>query len=83
MAKILFGRKRKLPETVENLVQNFYLCISECKERLDEILALVPNSWNLDTEDLRQRILDNVFTEDWNETCINNFRMFIQSFIVN
>lgn len=83
LAKILFGRKRKLPETVENLVQNFYLCISECRERLDEILALVPDSWNLNTEDLRQRILDNVFTEGWNETCINNFRMFIQSFIVN
>ncbi|WP_293887351.1 MULTISPECIES: HipA family kinase [unclassified Sphingobacterium] len=83
LAKILFGGKRKLPEIVENLVQNFYLCISECKERLDEILALVPESWNLNTEYLRQRILDNIFTEDWNETCINNFRIFIQSFIVN
>lgn len=82
MAKILFGGKRKLPEMVESLVQNFYLCTSECRERLDGILALVPDSWGLNKEDLRRKILDNLFTEDWNETCVNNFRMLIQSFVV-
>lgn len=83
LAKILFGKRRKFFETIDNLVEFFYICIKLCEDELDNILALVPDSWNLDLEDLKAKIIRNLFTEDWNANCINNFKSFTQSFIVN
>ena len=68
---------------MENLVKNFYLCVEECKQRLDEILKLVPNSWNIDIEQIRTRIVHNLFADQWLMQCEANFREFVQSFIIN
>jgi len=83
LAKILFGKNKKLNEIVDNLVENFYLCSIECENRLDEILSLVPESWNINIEQIRQRIIDNLFTVEWKVQCETNFREFVQSFILN
>ncbi|WP_313375788.1 HipA family kinase [Chishuiella sp.] len=83
LAKILFGKNKKINEIVDNLVENFYLCTIECENKLDEILSLVPESWNINIEQIRQRIIDNLFTDEWKGQCETNFREFVQSFILN
>lgn len=83
LAKILFGRKRNLNEAIDNLMENFYLCTQECENKLDEILSLVPESWDIDINQIRQRIIDNLFTATWKKQCESNFREFVQSFILN
>lgn len=83
LAKILFGKNRKLTQIVDNLVENFYLCTEECQNKLDEILDLVPESWTIDREQIRQRIIKNLFSDEWKSQCVVNFREFVQSFIVN
>lgn len=83
LAKILFGKSRKLTETVNNVIENFYLCTEKCQNNLDEILDLVPDSWNINKEQIRDRIINNLFSKEWKAQCEANFRAFVQSFIIN
>lgn len=83
IAKILFGKNRKLTDIVNNLVEMFYICTKECEDKLEEKLCLVPDSWNIDKDLIRERIIVNLFSKDWKAQCETNFRQFVQSFIVN
>lgn len=83
LAKILFGRKKNLSKMVDIMIENFYLCTDECERGLDDILSLVPESWNIDINQIRQKIIDNLFTNTWKNQCESKFREFVQSFILN
>jgi hypothetical protein len=83
LAKILFGKNKKLTDIVNNLVEKFYLCTENCQNKLDEILDLVPESWNINKEQIRDRIIQNLFSDEWKLQCETNFRGFVQSFIRN
>lgn len=83
LAKLLFGRDKNLIAIVDNLIESFYLCVEECKSQLDEILSLVPNSWNIDIELIRARIHNNLFNAEWTNQCEANFRAFVYSLIMN
>jgi hypothetical protein len=60
-----------------------YICTKECENKLDDILDLVPDSWNIDKVLIKQRIIDNLFSDDWKNQCELNFREFVQSFVAN
>ncbi|MCP4051632.1 MAG: hypothetical protein GY739_00980 [Mesoflavibacter sp.] len=83
IAKILFGKDRKLTDIVDNLVEMLYICTKECENKLDNILGLVPDSWNIDKVLIKKRIINNLFSDDWKNQCESNFREFIQSFVAN
>ena len=82
LAKILFGNDRKLTDIVNNLIENFYLYTVEC-EKLEDILALVPESWNIDIRLIKDRIIQNLFSQEWKTKCEFNFRKFVQTSIIN
>ncbi|PRZ19128.1 HipA family kinase [Flavobacterium granuli] len=83
IAKLLFGSKRKLVETVDNLVEKFYLCTKDCEANLDNVLELMPKSWGIDIEDIKSKIQRNLFSDEWKKKCEITFRTYVQSFIVN
>ncbi|CAA7386744.1 HipA family kinase [Chryseobacterium fistulae] len=83
LAKILFSKNKKTKQIVTNLLENFYLCIEECKNKLAEIFEKVPTSWGLNLEDIKLKLENSIFTDDWKRSCDNNFREFVQSFIIN
>jgi len=83
LAKILFSRIRGLPLIIESLVEKMYLCTIDCRNKIDEIFTLIPDSWLIDKEDYKEKIITNIFSDTWKKSCENNFRSFIQSFIVN
>lgn len=83
LAKILFGNSRNLSETIDGLLGSFYLCVEECKNKLVEIIDLVPDSWEIHKNEMRQRIDESLFIENWTARCAINFREFTQSFIMN
>jgi hypothetical protein len=83
MAKILLGNLKKLTKIVDNLVDSFYLCTIECEENLDEILAKTPNSWNIDIPYIKNRMITELFSEEWKDKCENNFRTLVQTLIIN
>lgn len=65
------------------MVENFYLCTAECQIKLDEILDLVPLSWEINKEEVKNKITQNLFAPAWNANCVNTFKEFVQSFIIN
>ena len=83
LAKILFSNETKLTEIVDALVKKFYLCIAECYNNLAEIIDLIPESWKINKPELEEKIIRNLFTDDWSSKCIENFRRFIQISIIN
>ncbi len=82
LAKILFGKNKQLTQIVNNLIESFYLCSVECYNQLDEILDLIPDSWDIDRDKTKNKIVQNLFTEEWNQICETKFREFVQSFII-
>jgi len=83
LAQLLFKKGQKLTALVNNIVENFYLCISECEKALTNILKLIPEEWGLDMETLEQNIRQNLFNESWLKECETSFRSFIQIKIQN
>jgi hypothetical protein len=83
LAKLLYGNVRKLTEIVDKLVEDFYLCTIECEKNLDVIFDLLPDSWLIDKPDIRAKMQEHLFNEEWKKQCEVNFRTFIQSFILN
>jgi len=82
LAKILFGKDKQLTQIVNNLIESFYLCTVECYNQLDEILDLIPDSWGIDRGTTKNKIVQHLFSEEWNQICETKFREFIQSFII-
>lgn len=82
MAKLLFANDRKLGETVNKLVESFYLCTKDCEYNLDNILALVPNSWAIDAVDIKAKMEQYLFNHAWKKHCEDTFRAFIHSLIL-
>lgn len=83
LAKILFKRGKNLNNTVNNLVENFYLCTMECSANLNNILALIPEDWGVNIQELENNIRENLFKVEWLEECENTFRSFIQVNLTN
>ncbi|WP_147243788.1 HipA family kinase [Pedobacter miscanthi] len=83
LARLLFANDRKLGETVNKLIENFYLCTKDCETSLVNILALVPNSWAIDTVEIRSKIEQYLFNDAWKKQCEDHFRAFIHSLILS
>ncbi|TDG37454.1 hypothetical protein EZJ43_04890 [Pedobacter changchengzhani] len=82
LAKLLFAHDRKLGETVDKLVENFYLYTKECEAKLDNIFALVPNSWAVDAVNIKAKMKRYLFPDAWKNQCEDNFRALIHSLIL-
>lgn len=83
IAALLFKDKKKLTAIVDNLDRILYLCTKVCEEKLDEILELVPLSWGIDIDLMRENIKKNLFSNHWKQSCITTFRSYVQTFISN
>ncbi|MFB5944288.1 HipA family kinase [Albibacterium profundi] len=83
IAKVLFKDRKELIRTVDNIIENFYLCSDKCRNSLDEILDLVPPSWEINTNEIRERIDNQVFSKEWLKNCEQQFRELIKIFIEN
>lgn len=80
---LLFRNKTKTNQIVDNLIEMFYLCVEECKNEFDEIVNLIPETWGINHEAIHEKISLNLFTEEWANSCVKNFRSIIQTQIIN
>ena len=78
LAAILFKKGTKLTKTVNNIIESFYLCASECEKALTDIISLIPPQWGIDIEVLEQNLRAELFNEKWLKDCETSFRSFIQ-----
>lgn len=78
LVSILFKKGTKLDTAVKNIVESFYLCVSECEKALIDIINLIPNEWAIDNDVLVENLRTELFNEKWLKECETSFRSFIQ-----
>lgn len=81
LAKILFSKIKNLTQIVDNIVEEFYLCIENCEQELGNILQDIPLQWGLNLVNLEELLRTNLFDPERNKTCENHFRALIQASI--
>lgn len=82
LAQALFKTDRRLGEYVNEIIENFYLCTTACEQQLLDILSIAPISWNIDIPLLERRLKENVFSDEWKQQCVSQFRELVHQYIV-
>ncbi len=77
-AKILFKRGPKLNDIVDDIVDDYYLCVSACHKQVGRFIDELPETWNLDKDELRTQ-LEQIFDKKWLHQCEQLFRQYIQT----
>ena len=77
--KILFANRNNLVDIVNNIVEDFYLCIENCSVHLSNILNEVPLEWGLNLLNLEQQLRNTLFSVEWTASCEQHFRTMIQA----
>ncbi|NRD20591.1 hypothetical protein HNV08_11075 [Winogradskyella eckloniae] len=79
LATILFGNVNNLTEIVDKIVQDFYLCVERCEQELSNILLSIPLEWNFNVVEFETLLRENIFNNDWCNSCVLHFRELIQT----
>ena len=79
LANILFQSGQRLVNSVDNLINNFYICTARCEHNINNVLELIPPEWGVDIVQLELLLRNNLFSEAWLQECENNFRTLIQA----
>jgi hypothetical protein len=67
---------------IDDFKDYFYLCISNCRQKLPQILNQVPEDWKINLA-LSWKDLDNhLFVKKWIDECWNTFVTYLQ-FTIN
>lgn len=73
--------KRELHDSIKlnQIKEDYYLCIENCRDNLNNILEQTPHDWlvNIDLE--KEMMLNELFNSDWIEQVYSEFLFFIQS----
>ncbi|MCD9617650.1 HipA family kinase [Chryseobacterium gleum] len=83
LARLLFTNNTRTKQYIDELVRNFYICISECEQLLPEILLKIPASWDLNILDLKNQLNRSIFNPAWLKECEITFRQYLKYFILN
>jgi hypothetical protein len=76
--KLLFKRSERLNDLIDNLEENFYVCVKKCQKNLTAILKKVPQDWNIDIVATETLIRHQLFSEDWKRQTIQSFRLYLE-----
>jgi hypothetical protein len=69
----IVGKNVLKKENLDDMVKEMYLCVAKCKKHADEILSFIPLEWQINTATFKQLFNDNLFNDDWLQTCKNTF----------
>lgn len=81
-SRLLFGRLNNLSQIVDNIVEDFYLCVDRCEDNLGDILNDIPDEWGLDIADLEALMREHLFNDEWFGSCETHFRTLIQTYLL-
>ncbi|NOZ35663.1 MAG: hypothetical protein GXO80_10245 [Chlorobi bacterium] len=71
-SKELFGNSK-----LNDMEENYYLCINNCKEKLNVILQNTPDDWLIDINSEKELLLKELFNSKWLKDVFNEFKAFI------
>lgn len=79
LMRVLFsGRELSNRENIALLQENYYFCISKCKEQLYEIIQGTPKEWLINNQLEFNRLGNFLFKESWLTDVFNTFLSHLQ-----
>ena len=80
LLKKIFSRnlQKNISQVLTGIADDFHNHTKHCQSDLDNILALLPHEWQLDTSYLKSR-LQYLFTEKWKDKCLEAFHFIVQT----
>ncbi|WP_159523705.1 HipA family kinase [Sunxiuqinia indica] len=76
---VLFSRKELCDQKfLEEIKNEYYICISKCEENLNQIVSVVPEEWNINITDYQNLLKENLFNKAWSRNCFEYFLELIQ-----
>lgn len=61
--------QNSFPNRREEIKNNFYLKVSLCKDSFEDILNDIPESWRIDKNRLKNKLINEIFVDSWTEKC--------------
>lgn len=68
---------KKFHSIIEELIASLPRYIDKCTNELDEILDNIPEEWGISTQELNDKLHQNVLNEDWVQKVIITFKEFV------
>lgn len=79
LTRILFSSKELCDQIyLEDIKNEYYICIAVCKSQLTQILSVIPEEWNVNVADYQNLLETNLFNDAWNKSCFRHFIELIQ-----
>jgi hypothetical protein len=72
----LLKKSNRSYELIDSVSASLQSKIEKCNHRIDEILKEIPQEWNIDQQLLKNKLEDNIFTEEWVLKVERTFRAF-------
>ena len=73
---MLFKKGRSLQGHVNKLLEDFYVCVGNCKKEFGQIIDSVPPEWNI--RDRQQFLESQLFNTGWIEETKHNFSLYLE-----
>ena len=81
ICSLFFKQNPRLASIIESTREYYDVCIPDCRQHLDEILAETPPEWGIDIAAKRILIEKNIFAENWIQETFSNFRETTERFL--
>jgi hypothetical protein len=75
----LFTKKEiQSQNLVSHVKEEYYICIENCKQNVDNILNDIPTGWNVNKEKYKTLFNEQLFNKQWVDDCFKHFHKLIQ-----
>jgi len=81
-SKLFMAKELTSQNLIAELKDYFYLCVSNCKRNLTQILKQIPPDWQIDKNTLESDLNKFLFTKEWIEESWGTFIQYLQ-FTIN
>lgn len=79
LTKRLFTSKELSNQNyLEEIKNEYYICISVCKNQLAQVLSGIPKEWNVNVVDYQNLLEANLFNDRWSKDCFGHFIELVQ-----
>ena len=77
LVPLLFKQGAEFERIKSDLLNEFPSLVSQCQNRLAQILQLIPPEWRIDTDETERYLNSNIFALDWLKETNENFTQFV------
>lgn len=81
LTKLVFKDETNLGVLIEQVLENYYLCVPKCQKSLEKTINSMPEQWGIAKADKIALLNSSLFSENWVHECEVTFRDYTTRFI--